>query len=98
MSAVDSDINKATTRRLIDAANSDDLEVFSRAVCRNVVTGTHLGEYMGIAPTGKAVTYDEIFIFRFVSGRIVETWGVVDVLAQMRQLGVLPASPLCGSD
>jgi steroid delta-isomerase-like uncharacterized protein len=58
-----------------------------RLVCRNVVTGTHRAEYMGIPPTGKSVTYDEIFILRFEGGRIAETWGVVDVLAQMRQLG-----------
>jgi predicted ester cyclase len=63
-----------------------------KVVVRDVVTGTHKGEYMGIAPTGKAVTYNEIFVMRFVNGRIAETWGVVDVLAQMRQLGVIPAS------
>lgn len=59
-----------------------------KVVCRNVVTGTHRGEYMGIPPTGKSVTYNEMFIARFEGGRIVETWGVVDVLSQMRQLGV----------
>jgi steroid delta-isomerase-like uncharacterized protein len=62
-----------------------------KVVCRNVVTGTHQGEYMGIPPTGKPVTYNEIFIFRFEAGRIAETWGVVDVLSQMRQLGAVPA-------
>ena len=60
-------------------------------VIRDSVTGTHRGEYMGIPPTGKSVTYNEIFIFRFLNGRIAETWGVVDVLSQMRQLGALPA-------
>jgi steroid delta-isomerase-like uncharacterized protein len=60
-----------------------------KVVVRNTVTGTQRGEYMGVAPTGKAVTYSEIFIFRFVDGRVAETWGVVDVLAQMRQIGVL---------
>jgi hypothetical protein len=58
-------------------------------VARNSVTGTHQGEYMGLAPTGKSVTYNEIFIFRFVDGRIAETWGVVDGFSQMRQLGLL---------
>ncbi|MGZ5363504.1 MAG: ester cyclase [Mycobacterium sp.] len=37
------------------------------------------------------MTYNEIFIFRVVEGRVAETWGVVDVLAQMRQVGVLSA-------
>jgi predicted ester cyclase len=62
-----------------------------KVVARNTVTGTHQGEFMGLAPTGNPVTYNEIFIFRFVDGRMAETWGVVDVYAQMKQLGVIPA-------
>ncbi|WP_207929097.1 ester cyclase [Actinomadura sp. 6K520] len=64
-----------------------------KVVSRNTVSGTHQGEYMGIPPTGKAVTWQEIMIVRFEDGRITETWGVVDVLSQMRQLGVIPAGP-----
>jgi steroid delta-isomerase-like uncharacterized protein len=60
-----------------------------KVVSRNSVTGTHRGEYMGQPPTGRSVTYDEIFIMRFAGGRITETWGVVDVLSQMKQLGVV---------
>ena len=61
-----------------------------KIVSRNTVTGTNLGDYMGRAPTGKRVAYDEIFIFRFAGGRIAETWGVVDVFSQMKQLGAIP--------
>lgn len=64
-----------------------------KVVCRNVVTGTHQGEYLGLPPTGRPVTYNEIFIFRFEGGRIAETWGVVDLLAQLRQLGAVPGPP-----
>jgi hypothetical protein len=32
------------------------------------------------------------FIFRFAGGRIAETWGVVDVFSQMRELGVIPTA------
>jgi steroid delta-isomerase-like uncharacterized protein len=68
----------------------DDLiEEEDKVVVRQTVTGTHQGEYMGLPPTGKPVTYNEIFIVRFVNGRIAETWGVVDVLSQMKQLGVI---------
>jgi steroid delta-isomerase-like uncharacterized protein len=63
-----------------------------KVVSRNTVTGTHQGEYLGIPPTGKSITYNEIFIVRFTGGRIAETWGVVDVFSQMKQLGVIPAS------
>jgi len=69
----------------------DLIEEGDKVVSRNTVTGTHHGEYMGRPPTGKSVTYDEIFIFRFADGRIAETWGVVDVLSQMDQLGAIPA-------
>jgi len=62
-----------------------------KVVGRNALTGTHQGHYMGVPPTGKSVTYNEIFIFRFANGRIAETWGVVDVFSQLQQLGVLPA-------
>ncbi|TDD42288.1 ester cyclase [Saccharopolyspora elongata] len=61
-----------------------------KVVFRNTVTGTHLGEYRGLPPTGKTVTYNEIFIVRFASSRIVEIRGVVDVFAQLRQLGAIP--------
>jgi predicted ester cyclase len=62
-----------------------------KVVMRASVTGTHQGEYMGLPPTGKSITYNEIFIFRFAGGRIAEMWGVVDVFSQMKQLGVIPA-------
>ena len=67
----------------------DLIEEGDKVVGRNTVTGTHHGDYMGRPATGKTVRYDEIFIFRFVGGRIAETWGVVDVFSQMKQLGVL---------
>jgi steroid delta-isomerase-like uncharacterized protein len=67
----------------------DLIEEGDKVVSRNTVTGTHQGEYMGLPPTGRSITYKEIFIMRFVNGRIAETWGVVDVFSQMRQLGVV---------
>jgi steroid delta-isomerase-like uncharacterized protein len=69
----------------------DMIEEGDTVVGRHTVTGTHQGEYMGLPPTGKSVTYNEIIIFRFASGRIAETWGVVDVFSQMKQLGMIPA-------
>jgi steroid delta-isomerase-like uncharacterized protein len=74
----------------LQVAVEDLIEEGDKVVGRNVVSGTHRGDYLGQPPTGRRVTYDEIFIFRFADGRIAETWGVVDVLAQLRQLGALP--------
>ena len=54
--------------------------------------GTHQGEFMGIAPTGKQVTMKGISIIRIVGGTIVEVWDEVDSLGIMQQLGVFPPS------
>jgi steroid delta-isomerase-like uncharacterized protein len=75
----------------LHVAVEDVIAEGDKVVARNTVTGTHQGEYMGLPPTGKSVTYNEIFILRFADGRIAEIWGVVDVLSQMRQLGMIPA-------
>jgi steroid delta-isomerase-like uncharacterized protein len=61
-----------------------------KVVARNTVTGTHRGDFMGLPATGRTVRYDEIFIVRLTEGRIVETWGVVDMAALMRQVGLIP--------
>ena len=84
----------ATLRRAypdLHIAIEDLIEEGDKVVARQTVTGTHQGEYMGLPPTGKSVTYNEIFIFRFVNGRVAETWGVADVLSLMKQLGVIHA-------
>jgi predicted ester cyclase len=65
-----------------------------KVVSRHTVTGTHSGsEYMGLAPTGRSVRYDEIFILQFEDGRIAQTWGVVDVHTQRKQLGAVAPQP-----
>jgi len=53
-------------------------------------SGTHKGELMGVAPTGKQVTMTGISIIRIVGGKIVEEWGEFDNLGLMQQLGVIP--------
>jgi predicted ester cyclase len=68
----------------------DLIEEGDKVVSRNTVSGTHQGEYMGLPPTGRSITYNEIFICRFVDGRVAEVWGVVDVFSVMKQLGVIP--------
>ncbi|MEU6264578.1 ester cyclase [Saccharopolyspora shandongensis] len=77
----------------IHVAVEDMVAEGDKVVFRNTVTGTHQGEYRGLPPTGRTVTYGEIFIVRFAGGRIAEIWGVVDVFAQLRQLGAIPGKP-----
>ena len=48
--------------------------------------GTHQGEFMGIAATGKQVTVTGINISRHTNGKYVEDWGNWDLLGLMEQL------------
>ena len=52
-------------------------------------TGTHTGEFMGIAPTGKKITMMFADMFRIVNGKIVEYWEVRDQLDYNKQLGLI---------
>ena len=52
--------------------------------------GTHKGELMKIAPTGKQVTITVICISRFEEERIAEDWELIDLFGMMQQLGVIP--------
>lgn len=54
------------------------------------ITGTHKGEFFGVAPTGKHVSARGMQIARFENGKIVERWGSSDELGMLKQLGVLP--------
>jgi len=64
------------------------------AVARVRATGTHRGEFLGLAATGKSVDVQLIDITRFGDdGLAREHWGVFDSLAMMQQLGAIPQSP-----
>jgi len=61
-----------------------------KVVIRSTISGTHKGDFMGIAPTHKKVTWTAIEIWRIEGGKVVEIWGEVDQVAMMRQLGAIP--------
>jgi predicted ester cyclase len=54
-------------------------------------SGTHLGEFLGEAPTGKRMEVEEVFFLRAEGGRFVGFWALEDSLGRMRQLGLLPS-------
>jgi steroid delta-isomerase-like uncharacterized protein len=61
-------------------------------VVRWTARGTHAGELLGVAPTGKVLEVSGMAIYRFdAEGRIVETWDHWDYLGFMQQLGKVPA-------
>ena len=49
--------------------------------------GTPTGEWLGLAPTGKRITWTGISIARIVDGIIAELWGDYDKLGAYQQLG-----------
>lgn len=55
------------------------------------MVGTHGGELMGIAPTGKRVAARQSRWFRVADGRVAEHWAVRDDLGMLRPLGVTPS-------
>ena len=59
---------------------------------RSTAHGTHQGEFMGIPPTGKEVTFGGVVTDRIVDSRIVEDWFDWDGLGLLQQLGVIPSS------
>ena len=48
--------------------------------------GTHRGDFLGIAPTGRTVRFDTVDAMRVRDGRIVEHWGVADLYGVVGQL------------
>ncbi len=72
-------------------ATMEDL-VFSgdRVVGRFVYRGTHLGEFMGIPPSGRPVEMRSIDIWRVADGMFVEHWDELNTLEVLQQMGALP--------
>jgi steroid delta-isomerase-like uncharacterized protein len=62
-----------------------------KVVIRMTWTGTQKGEFMGVPPTGKRVSWAVIDILRMVEGKCVEHWGQMDQMSLMQQLGAMPA-------
>lgn len=58
-----------------------------QVVVRLTGHATHKGEFMGIPPTGKQVSFPGILIYRIADGKIVEHWMQVDAVSLMQQLG-----------
>jgi predicted ester cyclase len=60
-----------------------------KVVGRFTCSATHLGEWLGQAPTGRRFErVKEVWILRFREGRIVHVWSLEDTLDRLRQLGL----------
>lgn len=72
----------------VDKANT--VAEGNQAVVHTLFTGTHSGEFLGVAPTGKAVTWSHTDFLRFAGTKVVERWVSADTLTLFQQIGLLP--------
>ena len=56
------------------------------------ISGTHKGEFRGLAATGKKISVDGITISQLASGKIIDSYVSLDLWSMMQQLGVIPAT------
>ncbi len=60
-----------------------------KVALRLTYRGTHLGDYIGIPPTGKEIVFTGSCIDRINDGKVVEEWMEYDALAVMLQIGAM---------
>jgi steroid delta-isomerase-like uncharacterized protein len=60
-----------------------------KVVVRWTSRGTHQGEFRGVAPTGRHVTFTGMRVFRIAEGKIAESWVNIDELGLLEQLGIV---------
>jgi steroid delta-isomerase-like uncharacterized protein len=61
-----------------------------KVVVRWTSRGTHQGEFMGAAPTGRHVTFTGMRLFRIAENKIAESWVNIDERGLQEQLGTAP--------
>jgi steroid delta-isomerase-like uncharacterized protein len=76
-------------------AEADSVKEGDKVAFRWLLSGTHEGEFMGVAATGRRVEVMGMDIVRVADGEIVEHWGEFDAVGLLRQIGVIP--PFRGS-
>jgi steroid delta-isomerase-like uncharacterized protein len=70
----------------IQAQIDDIFAAEDRVAVRLTFRGTHRGEFLGIAPTGRDVVFMSLEHYRVVDGQLAEEWISSDLTTLMRQL------------
>lgn len=52
---------------------------------RRTHTGTHQGVYMGFAPSGKKISWEDIVISRYEYGKVAEEWAAGNLLEILQE-------------
>jgi steroid delta-isomerase-like uncharacterized protein len=64
-----------------------------RVAARMTWHGTHRGEFIGLAPTGKRVSFSAFHLVRIRQGRAIEWWGTADLFGALQQVGATISGP-----
>ena len=70
----------------------DILAEGDKVAYRLTVSGTHKGEFQGIPPTDKKVSFSSTGISNIMDGKVAEDWVDADVMGLMQQIGAIPRS------
>jgi predicted ester cyclase len=62
-------------------------------VIHNTWRGTHLGDFLGMAPTGRPVEFTGVVVWRLEEGLIVERWGIGVESNMLAELGMRRLAP-----
>jgi len=52
-------------------------------------SGTHVGDWRGLPPTGNRINTMAVDIYRVVDGKLSEYWNVTDSMPLLKQIGVI---------
>jgi steroid delta-isomerase-like uncharacterized protein len=77
------DIHFTVERHIVDG---------NKAAARWIITGTHLGPFLGVPPSGHKVKDQGIDIFHIANGKIVNIWVNENDLGLLQQMGVIPSA------
>jgi ubiquinone/menaquinone biosynthesis C-methylase UbiE/predicted ester cyclase len=77
-----------------EEAFADSDKVFIRTCMR----GTHVGQFFGNPPSGKAIAHHQFHVFRIEGGKIAEHRAMRDDIGLMKQLAAKPSGPPAASE
>jgi steroid delta-isomerase-like uncharacterized protein len=67
-----------------------------KVACRFVLSGTHMGAFQGVPPSGRDIALPGITILEFQNGRCVRRWSYTDRVGLLQQIGALPTPDVSG--
>jgi steroid delta-isomerase-like uncharacterized protein len=66
-----------------------------KVAVRISIAGTHMGDALGVQPTGNTVRFTGIILARIEDGKIAQAWNSLDLLSLLKQIGAVsdPSGP-----